>query len=60
MPTNYEHDPILDGFLTLLENDIQTTPQRLKAVTPELVARIEGLVGEVKIDLDAPIPGSFT
>lgn len=60
MRTNYEHDPILDGFLTLLENDIQSNPQRLNAVTPELVSCIEGLVGEVEVDLDAPIPDSFT
>lgn len=59
MRTNYEPDPIPDGFLTVLENDIQSNPQRLKAVTPELISRIDDLVGGVKVDLDAPIQGAM-
>ncbi len=35
-----EADPALGNFLTFLANDIQQNPQRLKAVTPELVSRI--------------------
>ena len=50
-----EPDPALDGFLTFLANDIQQNPQRLKAVTPELVSRIQELVGDIDIDLDAPL-----
>ncbi len=48
-----ETDPALGEFLTFLTNDIQQNPQRLEAVTPELVSRIQNLVGDIEIDLDA-------
>jgi len=50
-----EADPVLGSFLTFLANDIQTNPQRLKAATPELLSRIQNLVGDVEINLDAPL-----
>ena len=50
-----EPDPALDSFLTFLANDIEQNPQRLKAVTPALVSRIQELVGDIDIDLDAPL-----
>jgi len=48
-------DPALNSFLTFLANDIQQNPQRLKAVTPELVSRIQHLVGHFDVDLNAPL-----
>jgi antitoxin PrlF len=48
-------DPALDSFLSFLANDIQHNPQHLKAVTTELVSRIQNLVGNIDVDLDAPI-----
>ncbi len=50
-----EADPVLGSFLSFLANDIQANPQRLKAVSPELVSRIQSLVGGVEVDLDAPL-----
>jgi antitoxin PrlF len=38
-----------------LANDIQNNPQHLKVVTPELVSRIQNLIGDIDIDLDAPL-----
>ncbi len=48
-------DPVLGSFLRFLARDIQDDPQRLKAATPELLSRIQNLVGDVDIDLDAPL-----
>lgn len=48
-------DPALNSFLTFLANDIQHNPQHLKAATPELASRIQNLVGELDVDLDAPL-----
>ena len=48
-------DPALGSFLSFLANDIQHNPQRLKAITPELVSCIQNLVGDINIDLDAPL-----
>jgi len=50
-----ESDPALDSFLTFLANDIQDNPQRLQAATPELASRIKNLVGDIDVDLDAPL-----
>ncbi len=50
-----ESDPALGSFLTFLANDIQKNPQHLKAVTPELVSRIQNLVGDLDVNLDAPL-----
>lgn len=48
-------DPALGSFLTFLAHDIQQNPQRLEAVSPDLVSRIQNLVGDVEFDLDAPL-----
>lgn len=50
-----DQDPVLGSFLSFLANDIQQHPERLKAATPELVSRIQGLVGGIDVDLDAPL-----
>ena len=50
-----EADPVLNSFLNFLAKDIQANPQRLKAATPALLSRIQSLVGEVEVDLDAPL-----
>lgn len=50
-----ETDPVLGSFLSFLAHDIQANPQRLKAVTPELVSRIQSLVGEIDVDLNAAL-----
>lgn len=46
-------DPVLGEFLNFLARDIAAGVVR--PVTPELVARINTLIGDVKIDLDAPL-----
>lgn len=50
-----ESDPALDSFLNFLANDIKKHPQRLKAVTPELALRIQKLISNTDVDLDAPL-----
>ena len=50
-----EADPVLDSFLGFLANDIKHNPQQVKAVNPKLVARIQKLVANVEINLDAPL-----
>jgi len=50
-----ESDPALTSFLTFLANDIKQNPQHLKAATPELVSRIQNLVGGLDVDLDASL-----
>ena len=51
-----EADPALSAFLGFLERDIAAHPERLQAVDSGLVQRLRSLVGDVEIDLDAPLP----
>jgi antitoxin PrlF len=48
-----EPDPALSSFLRFLASDIQKNPQRLQAVTPDLVSRVQNLISHVELDLDA-------
>ena len=50
-----DEDPVLSSFLSFLASDIQKHPEHLRAATPELVSRIQGLVGGIDVDLDAPL-----
>jgi antitoxin PrlF len=43
------------AFLNLLGADIEKNPNRLQPVTSELLDRINALVGDDDIDLDAPL-----
>ena len=50
-----ESDPVLDSFLTFLAQDIQSHPQNLAAVSPNLAQHLHSLTEEVDIDLDAAL-----
>ena len=48
-------DPILDKFLDFLSGDMEQNPQNIKAIVLSDVDKIESLVGEMNVDLDAPL-----
>ena len=48
-------DPVLCQFLGFLARDIASHPERLRAVDAGLVARLQTLVGNVEVDLDAAL-----
>jgi antitoxin PrlF len=48
-------DPVLGQFLVFLAHDIATRPERLQSLSSSLVQRMQSLVGEVNVDLDAPL-----
>ena len=50
-----DSDPVLEGFLSFLEQDMEKNPQRLQAVSSDLVTRVQALVSGVEIDLDEPL-----
>ena len=52
--------PAIDHFLLLLANDIRKRRQAIKALSPELAARIAALVEGFAIELDAAIDGQVT
>lgn len=48
-------DPVLGQFLGLLAHDMATHPERLQSVSHRFVQRIQSMVSEVNVDLDAPL-----
>lgn len=48
-------DAALGAFLDLLEADVRAHPERLKAFDGSLRDRLAALVGDVQVDLDAPL-----
>jgi antitoxin PrlF len=50
-----EADPALGGFLDLLEADIMANPGKLAVFGGGLRDRMASLVGDIEIDLDAPL-----
>jgi antitoxin PrlF len=49
------NDPLLGKFLNFLARDIHSNPQHLQQVSADLVARIQLLVANIDLDLDAPL-----
>lgn len=50
-----ENDPLLGQFLNFLVRDIEKNPQSLQALGSDLVERVQALVDQVEVDLDAPL-----
>jgi antitoxin PrlF len=51
-----EDDPVLGHFLGFLAHDMANHPERIRALDTGLARRIRSLVGDVEVDLDAPLP----
>ncbi|WP_017651607.1 type II toxin-antitoxin system PrlF family antitoxin [Fortiea contorta] len=50
-----ESDPILAKFLNFLAQDMEKHPQHIQAISSGLVNRVQSLVSEVDINLDASL-----
>jgi antitoxin PrlF len=50
-----ESDPLLGQFLKFLAQDIEKNPQHLQAISSNLVSRVQSLVSEVELDLNASL-----
>ena len=50
-----DDDPVLGQFLGFLAQDIAAHPERLQYMSSSLVQRVQSLVSEVSVDLDAPL-----
>lgn len=48
-------DPVIGQFLTFLARDIASHPERLQAVDASLVQHLQSLIGDIQVDLDAPL-----
>ena len=50
-----EDDPILGKFLDFLAQDMEQNPHHIQPVTTKTLERVQSLVAEVEIDLDASL-----
>ncbi|MDJ0795771.1 MAG: type II toxin-antitoxin system PrlF family antitoxin [Calothrix sp. MO_167.B12] len=50
-----ESDPVLGKFLSFLAEDMSDNPQHIQAISPDLLNRVQSLVADVEIDIDAPL-----
>lgn len=50
-----ESDPVLGEFLNFLERDLIDNPHLISGISSELQARVQSLVADVEIDLNAPL-----
>ena len=48
-----EEDPILGKFLDFLSQDMEQNPQHIQPITKETLERVQSLVEDIEIDLDA-------
>jgi antitoxin PrlF len=48
-------DPMLGQFLGFLARDMAKHPARLQSLDASLVRRLQTLVGDIAVDLDAPL-----
>ena len=50
-----ENDLVLFKFLSLLEDDIQSNPEKLIAVDSTFLARLDSLIGGMDVDIKSPL-----
>jgi antitoxin PrlF len=48
-------DPVMGHFLNFLAYDMTTHPERLASIDTGLIQRIQALVGDLEVDLDAAL-----
>jgi len=48
-------DAVLGDFLNFLANDISRHPEHLQMLNHDLASRINSLISDVNVDLDAPL-----
>ena len=50
-----DEDMVLASFLSFLARDIGNNPELIQSLSPALVDQLGALVGDVDVDLDAPL-----
>lgn len=50
-------DPAIESFLAFLARDIQTRPEALASLDPDLFSRVTALTADADVDVDAAIVG---
>lgn len=51
----FEEDPVLSKFLDFLAQDMEKNSQQIQSITTQTLERVQSLVADLDIDLDAPL-----
>ncbi|MGL5940521.1 MAG: type II toxin-antitoxin system PrlF family antitoxin [Waterburya sp.] len=51
----FEEDPVLSKFLDFLAQDMEKNSQQIQPIATKTLERIQSLVADLDIDLDAPL-----
>ncbi len=51
----FKEDPVLSKFLDFLAQDMEKNSQQIQPITTQTLERIQSLVADLDIDLDAPL-----
>ncbi|MBW4532943.1 MAG: type II toxin-antitoxin system PrlF family antitoxin [Pleurocapsa minor HA4230-MV1] len=51
----FEEDPVLSKFLDFLAQDMEKNSQQIQPITTQTLERVQSLVADLDIDLDAPL-----
>jgi antitoxin PrlF len=51
----FEEDPVLGKFLDFLAQDMEKNSQQIQPITTQTLERVQSLVANLNIDLDAPL-----
>src|ERR1035441_10685416 len=54
-----EEDPVMEAFLSFLEQDMVKSPQRVKPLTPKLAGRVKTMVGYQPVDPDEELDEEY-
>ena len=55
-----DEDPAVESFLSFLAADLKQHPEAVKALSPDLAARIAALTANIPVDLDDAIDGDVS
>ena len=53
-PTIHQ-DPLVERFLQFLADDLQQNPHSIQTIAPSKIQQIHSLVGNLEVDLNAPL-----
>ena len=54
-----EEDPVMEAFLSFLDQDMVKSPQRVKPLKPKLAGRVKTIVGYLPVDPDEELDEEY-
>ena len=59
MASREEEDPVMQAFLSFIEQDLVKSPQTVKPLRPRLAGRVKTIVGYLPVDPDEELDEEY-